>query len=400
MEEQKKYILTVNMGSSSLKMGVYKENDHNNAVARLDVKNIGTSQTKVYWQKTGPEKGSSEYAIPKHSDALRAGISWVEEIFGVDPFVAVAYRVVHGGPDHYRHEKITRKVFEDLKDFAQFDPDHMPETLRAVAVLAGRYKKALHIACYDTDFFANMPDISKRLPLPRTLDGLGVRRFGFHGLSYTYLKASLAEKQGGKLKSKKIVMAHLGSGSSVTAIKNGQPVDTTMSFSPTSGIMMSTRSGDIDPSILVYLHKKGGLSLTLLNQILNKESGLKGVSGMTGDMYTLIEKSSSHKHAKEAVDMYCNQVVKSISGYAGLMGGIDALIFAGGIGEASSFIRKEICNRLGFLGLNLNYKANNKHKTVLSKRNSDVKVYRFVTDESQVMANIARNELGLIGRGK
>lgn len=394
-ENTKMRILTVNVGSSSLKMAVFNEDDHNNAVGKFEIKNIGTSSPKVYWKNTDGPVASASQDVKDHSSAVKLGITWIGQVYGDDPFAAICFRIVHGGPNHTKHEFINKKVFDSLKAFSLYDTEHLPETLKAIALFAGKYKNAKYVACYDTAFFNDLPDNAKRLPLPRALDFLGVRRYGFHGLSYTYLQACLDEKKSANKKSKKVIMAHLGSGSSIVAVKNGKPIDTSMSFSPNSGLFMSTRSGDMDPGLLMYLNRAGGLSLPLINGILNKESGLKGISSLSSDMYTLIQRSDTNKHAKQAVEMYCNAVVKAIGGYIGLMDGVDTIVFSGGIGEESKYLRKKICDKFSHIGVKIDTKANNKNKELISKRSSTVKLYRFATDESQVMANIARNLLGL-----
>lgn len=346
--------------------------------------------------KDSGEKQTQKVTTSSQATAIDILMNWLNENLPATTINAIGYRVVHGGPDHSQPELITDDFEQKLQSFASFDPEHAPATLEIIEEMRKRFPNTPHIACFDTAFFHNLPRVAQLLPLPRKYEAKGLRRYGFHGLSYAYLLSAFRAMADETEADGKIIFAHLGSGVSLAAVDNGKPIDTTMSFTPASGIIMSSRSGDLDPNIFGFLSQQTGMSLYEFNHMINFESGLLGVSELSADMYTLLQNEESNPKAAEAVELFVYQVVKSIGALTAALGGIDALVFSGGIGEQSSILRKRITEKLKFLGVKLNIEANDKHSEVISTHESQVGVYVIPTDEAkiiteQVIETLAKN---------
>lgn len=324
-------LFIVNSGSSSIKWSLY-EDEAPLLCGRIE--RIGQDGTEFYVDGEAiPISGLSD-----HKTAFEALKLWLgERITSLD---AVCHRIVHGGRSFVQATKITPEVLEVLRRLTPLAPEHMPGAILGIEAFEGA---AVPIACFDTAFHAHMPEVARRLPLPKELDDAGVCRFGFHGLSYEYVVYQL----GGRLKAKTVI-AHLGNGCSLAAVLNGKGIDTTMGMTPTGGVPMGRRSGDLDPGVLLYLMRERGYDERGLNRLLNESSGLLGVSQVSSDMKDLLE--SPKPSAAFAVDFFCYHVRKSIASLAASLGGIDQLVFTGGIGERSEVIREKICEGLHFLG--------------------------------------------------
>jgi acetate kinase len=305
---------------------------------------------------------------------------------------AIGYRIVQGGQYHATRD-IDASMFAALQDGAANDPEHMPQALHLVAALRRSFPAARHIACFDTAFHAAMPTVARRLPIPRRYDALGLRRHGFHGLACMSVMNELA-RLGEPGARGRVVIAHLGSGGSITAVADGNSIDSTMGLTPAGGIMMSSRSGDVDPGLAFQLFQAECLSPEQIQHMLNHESGLLGVSGITGDLQQLLAIEADDPNAADAVAMFCYQASKAICAMAGALGGIDTLVFSGGVGEHLAPLRARICVSLGFIGVTLDDAANVRHAALVSAPDGAVEVRVIHVDEQAVIAAEVRALIG------
>ncbi len=378
-------ILVVNTGSSSLKLGVYSSAQED-VCLELDglADGIGKDGSSLTLRGAdGKTLRTEKLTLKTEADALRVASEWMGEFVKQKP-VAVGHRVVHGGPKLTEHQRITPEVEKELEACVHFAPLHIPVALELIRATEQMYSGVAQFACFDTAFHETMPEVAKRLPLPATLYDAGVRRYGFHGLSYE----SLVRKVGKDLPGR-VVLAHLGSGASLCAVRDGKSVDTTMGLTPTGGVPMGTRSGDLDPGVLLYLMRERGLGADALEKLLNHDSGLSGLSGGQADMRDLLEaEARGDARAALAVEAFCSGVAKAVAGYATVLGGLDLLVFSGGIGEHSAPVRAKVCSRLGFVGVELDGAANNGHSETVSGPASRVEVRVVATEED---AQIARH---------
>jgi acetate kinase len=340
-------ILCLNSGSSSLKFSIYTMSDQGESLrdgGSVDGIGLGTGELEVRNERgtvlSKSEDGSSDIdaVLQLLLDALRGrGFSEVH---------AAGHRVVHGGPDRTGPARIDSALLDELRARVPLAPLHLPQEVRVIEAMAARWPALPQVACFDTAFHRRMPEIAQRLPLPRRLFDEGVRRYGFHGLSYEYVRQALGEDAGGR-----VIIAHLGHGSSLVALRDGEPIDTTMGFTPSGGVVMATRSGDLDPGVLLHLLDRGGWDGARLARLINHDAGLLGVSGLSADMRRLLELRGIDAHADQAVAMYCRSVRKAIGALAAELGGLDLLVFTGGIGERAPAVRREICQGLEHLGV-------------------------------------------------
>jgi acetate kinase len=380
-----KQLLVLNAGSSSVKMALYSiANERIVLQIGAQVSGIGLQRSTITITHASAPSINGTIVSDTHQQATTQLIESLRHFIRHDALLAIGHRVVFGGMNLRESRIINATVIEELNSYCVLDPDHLPYMLDVYSVVKDHFNSIPHVACFDTAFFRDLPDIVKFLPIPRKYASKGIIRYGYHGLSYESLLTKLQDK-GVQLQGKKIILAHLGSGASVTAVKNGAPIDTTMSFAPSSGIPMSTRSGDIDPSVVVQLLKHEGISSDQLVSITNKKSGLLGVSNLSGDMLTLLKNESTSQSAYQAVAMFCYNIKKTIGSYAAALGGIDMLAFSGGIGEKSPIIRKRICSELGFLHVNLDQAKNESNETLISRPDS-IPIYALHTDEEQIIA--------------
>lgn len=331
------YIICVNAGSSSIRLAAFDSRD-----------------------TTVPPITASVEHIDNYAVALTDCLTQLKTHivgFGRESIVAIGYRVVHGGDQSETARVIDDKLLEAMEHYETLDPEHMPATLAIIKTMRKNISAATHVACFDTAFFHDIPRVAQLIALPRRFEKLGLRRYGFHGLSYAYLASMLASRYP-ESTSEKVVYAHLGSGASLAAVVNGEPVDMTMGFTPTSGIVMSSRSGDLDPSIVGFLSREVGVDVAEWSRIINKEAGLLGVSGDSSDMYALLQHEDSNPAVQEAIDLFVYQVQKAVGALSSAMGGVDRLVFSGGIGEKSAILRQRILSKLSYLNFSLD-KAKN-----------------------------------------
>ena len=342
-----KPVLVINSGSSSLKFGLYDTgSDGDQALlGGGEAGGIGhPGGTLSVTDNGGKELSSERVTFQTQGKALEAGLATIKDIG--EP-VAVAHRIVHGGPKLVEHQKITPEVLKTLEESIHFAPLHIPASLKLIEAATKAFPDLPQFACFDTVFHETMPEAAKHLPLPQKFWGEGVRRYGFHGLSYESIVHALGEDVPARL-----VVAHLGNGCSVTAIEQGKSVDTSMGLTPTGGVVMSTRTGDLDPGVLLYLIRAQGLGVDELEALLNRQSGLVGIAGGDGDMRELEQAADTgDKKAALALEIFYRTIAKTIAGYASVLGGVDQLIFTGGIGEHSARTRQQVNRRLTALGI-------------------------------------------------
>lgn len=316
---------------------------------------------------------------------IPAFLAWLDEQALLSSVTAIGHRIVHGM--HYSApEPVTPGLLEDLRRWVVYDPEHLPREIALIEAFQERCPEIPQVACFDTAFHAAMPRVAQMLPIPRHFFELGVKRYGFHGLSYAFLMEELARVAGAAAARGRVILAHLGDGASLAAVSQGHCMDTTMGFTPTGGMLMATRSGDLDPGVLLALMSVHGLSPAGLGDVLNQESGLRGLSGTSGDMRALLTRSGRDQRADEAIESFCYQARRWIGASAAVLGGVDTLVFSGEIGANLALIRSAICGPLRFLGIELDENENNRSAALISAPNSRVAVRVMETDEELMIA--------------
>jgi acetate kinase len=389
-------ILTINGGSSSIKFALFEAGDSLQRILEGGIERIGLPEA-TFTVKSSNKAGnfSRQVVAPNHTVAVGALMDWIEERIGRDALTAVGHRVVHGGPKYSKPQRITAEMVEELHRLSPFDPEHLPEEILLTEAFHRRFPDLPQVACFDTAFHHDLPRVARLLPIPRRYEAQGVRRYGFHGLSYAFLMGELARLARTEAAKGRVILAHLGNGASLAAVHDGKPVDTSMSFTPTAGVPMSTRSGDLDPGLVWYLARTERIGAKQFNEMVNFQSGLLGVSETSSDMRDLLDRETQDLRAAEAVALFCYQVKKWIGAFAAALGGIDTLVFAGGIGEKAPVVRARICDGLGFLGIELEEKQNVANAGVISANASRVAVRVIHTDEEWMIANTVCRILGL-----
>ena len=380
-------LLTINTGSSSLKTGVYRVvNGAPRVTLRAEARQIGSDASQVVVADGAGKSLTDQTArLADHAAALDMVLRQFAEHGAPRQFAAVGHRVVHGGQRYTSPTWLDADVVRALQELVPLAPDHLPQSIAAIKTISTLMPDVRQVACFDTSFHHTLPRRARLFALPRALAEQGIVRFGFHGLSCEYLVEQLRSLDpqhiGGRT-----VITHLGSGASMTAVVRGQSVDTSMGFTPTGGLVMSTRSGDLDPGVLVYLLRQRGYSADALDRLCNRESGLAGLSEIGPDMRELVERRDSDERAGEAVEMFWYQASTFLAGFAGAMGGLDTVVFAGGIGENAPYIRQQICAELEFLGVALDRQRNEAGAAEISSETSSVRVRVIKTDEDLMIA--------------
>jgi acetate kinase len=385
MPSQGQRILTMNRGSATLKSTLYEVGARNEVLLSISV-DYGAA-AKAHLKITDASGAALLDSWVKGSDsntALQAIFAWLDQHEYLSGLKAAGHRLVHGGSRYTEPQRITPKFLSALEKLVPLDPDHLPAAIRGIRFMSKKFPKLAQVACFDTSFHSSLPTVAKMYAVPRRFYDQGVRRYGFHGLSYEYIAGELRNLNA-KLAAGRVIVAHLGSGASIVALQNGKSIDTSMGFTPLEGLVMSARSGDVDPGLLLYLLAEKKMSAKEAGSLLNKQSGLLGVSGITGDMRTLLEKANQDPHATEAIDLFCYRAKKYIGAYAAALGGLDALVFTGGIGERAPAIRARICNGLDFLGIHLDVKQNEANAPVISIKESRVNVRVIQTNEDEMI---------------
>jgi acetate kinase len=396
MEPANPHILTINGGSSSIKFALFETGDPLKRILEGGIERIGLPDATFHVRGFGQlESFSRLIAAPDHTAAVNALMDWIEQHSGREALTAVGHRVVHGGPKYIEPQRITTEMVEELRQLKPFDPEHLPEEIQLTEAFHRRFPDLPQVACFDTAFHHDLPRVARLLPIPRRYEAQGVRRYGFHGLSYAFLMEELARLAGTEAAQGRVILAHLGNGASLAAVHHGKSVDTSMSFTPTAGVPMSTRSGDLDPGLVWYLARTEQMSAKQFNEMVNFQSGLLGVSETSSDMHDLLECETQDVRAAEAVAMFCYQVKKWIGAFTAALGGLDTLVFAGGIGENAPTVRARICDGLGVLGIGLEEKRNTANEGVISTNASRVTVRVIHTDEEWMIARTVCLVLGL-----
>ena len=386
MNKDKDCILTINGGSSSIKFAIYKDEEQRVRLLHGKIDRIGLKDsTLTFNDEKGNQKGSLKVDTTDHKPAANFLIDWLEKQDGFSSVRAIGHRVVHG-MNHTEPELITSELLDELHCNTPYDPDHLPEEIELIEVFRHRHPKIIQVACFDTAFHCTMPRVAKLLPIPRRFDAMGIRRYGFHGLSYAFLIEELARIAGTKTAHGRVILAHLGNGASLAAVFEGKSIDTTMGFTPAGGLMMGSRPGDLDPGAAWYMMWSENLTPKQFNNLINHESGLLGVSETSSDMHDLLDNQMSDIRAAEAVELFCYQVRKWIGAFAAALGGLDTLVFSGGIGENAPEVRTRICEGLGFLGIELGENRNRANAAVISTDNGQVAVRVMHTDEEWMIA--------------
>ena len=388
-------ILTINGGSSSIKFSLYRIKEPLEQLLSGEIENIGSKKATLNFNNTtDQQKNSIDIEAADHDQAANHLIGWLEKQENFDSVKTIGHRIVHG-MKHTEPELVTDDLLNELKKISAFDPDHLPEEIKLIEVFKKRYPELKQIACFDTSFHTSMPVVAKLLSIPRRYYERGIQRYGFHGISYSYLMEELKRIAGAETAKGKIILAHLGSGASLAAVKNGKSMDTSMGFTPTSGLPMSTRTGDLDPGVAWYLMQQEKLTPKEFNHLINDESGLIGISETNSDMKGLIKNEDTDNRAKEAIELFCYQTKKWIGSYAAALGGLDVLVFSGGIGEHSPEVRSKICDNLGFLGIELDEIKNMNNEPVISTEISKVKVRVIKTNEELMIAKLVGKMLDI-----
>jgi acetate kinase len=387
-------ILTINSGSSSIKFALYASGGILDKILSGQINNIGQSTVEfTFLNSEAPRKHALQIKANDYSSAITFLLDWLAGQIDFTLLKAIGHRVVHG-MQHTQPSLITEELLKDLKEIIPYDPDHLPNEILLIEKFKSKYPEIPQYTCFDTFFHQDMPRVAKILPIPRRFDSMGIHRYGFHGLSYTYLMQELEKSEGKDASNERIILAHLGSGASLAAVYKGKSIDTSMGFTPNAGIPMSTRSGDIDPGAACFMIKKEQLSPNQFNHLISHESGLLGISETSADMSELLKQEVTDVRSAEAVDLFCYQVKKQIGAYTGALGGIDVLVFAAGIGENAPVIRTRICEGLELLGIELDEKRNSENAYLISTDAARVKVHVIHTDEEFIIAQIVSRMIG------
>jgi acetate kinase len=397
MASQRQRILTMNRGSATLKSTLYQVGARNEALLSIAVAYSGATGAHL---KISDAHGASLLdASVKGKDSnavLETMFAWLDKYQYLSGLKAAGHRLVHGGARYTQPQRITPQFLSALQKLVPLDPDHLPAAIKGIRFVARKFSKLPQVACFDTAFHSPLPTVAKMYALPRRLYDRGIRRYGFHGLSFEYIVGEL-RKLDATLAAGRVLVAHLGSGASIVALRNGQSMDTSMGFTPLEGLVMSARSGDVDPGLLLYLLAQQKMSAKAAVALLNKQSGLLGVSTSSGDMRALLEKAKQDPQAAEAVDLFCYRAKKYIGAYAAALAGLDAVVFTGGIGERAPAIREKICGGLEFLGIQLDAAQNAANAPVISTPASRVNIRVIQTNEDLM---IVEHVLSVLGQSK
>ncbi len=391
-------ILVINAGSSSVKFASFHVSPGASPVRTLHgvIEGIGTAPKLQAWAHE--DDPVEELALGVSSDpalgqqaALSTMLDWLQQHPTQGQLLAAAHRVVHGGVRFTVPTLVTPEVLTQLQELVPLAPLHQPHNLAAIQALTALMPGLPQVACFDTAFHARQPWVAQAFALPRQISLSGVKRYGFHGLSYDFIARSLPEHLGDAAEGR-VVVAHLGNGASMCAMKQRQSVASSMGFTALDGLMMGTRCGQLDPGVVLHLMQQRGMSAHQVEAMLYKESGLLGVSGMSSDMRVL--EASDHPDAHAAIDLYVYCILRELGALAAALGGLDALVFTAGIGEHSALIRERVCQGASWLGLNLDAQANQRHQTCISQSGSRVSAWVIPTNEEWMIARHSQSLLG------
>jgi acetate kinase len=385
-------ILVINSGSSSVKFAVYQMGTTEQLTLSGILERIGLKAGSFEIRDSnGVSLLEQHINIPDHNAALKQLFDWLENDPRGQKLDAVGHRVVHGGPKYDQPQIISPELMVELKRVVPLAPDHLPHEIKAIRAISTAYPSLMQVACFDTAFHRSMPRLAQLYALPRHYWHEGVTRYGFHGLSYEYIMQELRKEAGEEVAMGRVIVAHLGNGASMAAVRHGKSIETTMGLTPAGGLVMSTRSGDLDPGVILYLLDEKGVQPPGLNTLINEHAGLLGVSGISSDMKDLLSKTQQEPHAAEAVDLFCYQAKKYLGALASVLGGVDTLVFTGGIGENAAPVRQGICQGMEFLGIQLDNRLNESNATIISRENSRVSIRVMRTNEELMIARHTQN---------
>lgn len=395
MSQTKQQVLTINGGSSSIKFALYEIGSplQQKLIGKID--RIGLPATTLSFAENNQfQPISSNISVSDYSSAVDFLLDWFEQRIDFSSVSATGHRVVHG-MSYTEPQLISQTVLDELHRISSYDPQHLPAEIKLIEKFRQHYPLLPQVACFDTTFHQSMPRVARLLPIPRRFDAMGIQRYGFHGLSYTYLMQALEQVAGKPAAQGRVILAHLGNGASLAAVRNGRSIDTSMGFTPSGGLPMGTRSGDLDPGVVEFMMQHEQLTTEQIKHLINHESGLLGVSETSSDMRDLIKLESTDNRAAEAVELFCYQVKKYIGAYAAALAGLNTLVFTGGIGENAATVRARICNGLEFLGIEIEENNNVNNAEIISTKTSHVVVRVMQTDEELMIAETVCRVLGL-----
>ncbi len=378
-------ILTINGGSSSIRIAVYEASRPQRRLLQGKMQRVGSDDASLTVDHNGGGAPINIAVDTKGGGAIGFLMGWLESQPWFKTIEGVGHRVVHG-MQHTDPELITAKLLDELRSIIPFDPEHLPREIEIIDALRQRYRNLPQVACFDTAFHRTMPLVATQLAIPRRYAAKGVQRYGFHGLSYSFLMQELARLGDPASVQGRVILAHLGSGASLAAVRDGRCIDTSMGFTPTAGLVMGTRSGDLDPGLMSYLALTDSMTPAQFQAMVNHESGMLGISESSADVRDLLDREASDPRAAQALALFCYQAKKWIGSFAAALGGLDTLVFAGGIGENSAAVRKRICEGLDFLGIDLDQNANDRHAQDISTEAGSAAVRVIRTDEESVIA--------------
>ena len=386
--DQAKAVLAINGGSSSIKFALFEMARSPRRQLSGSIDRIGlVDGTLKATDARSKETIHTSLATSGHAHAIEQLVAWLGPRTDLKSLAAIGHRIVHGGPRLMEPCWIDDGVLDELRRMAPFDPEHLPGEIELIEAFRKSTPHVPQAACFDTAFHRDLPTIARLLAIPRKYAEQGIRRYGFHGLSYAYLMDELARLDPAAAAGR-VVVAHLGNGASMAAVAGGKCIDTTMAFTPTAGLVMSTRSGDFDPGLVRYLLEEEGLSAAEFHEMVNRRSGLLGISETSSDMRDLLVRREKDSRAADAVSLFCYQAKKAIGAFAAALGGIDALVFSGGIGENAAEIRAAICEGLVFLGISLDRRRNGSNEPLISADDGQVSVRVIRTDEEITIAKM------------
>ncbi|MEJ7610508.1 MAG: acetate/propionate family kinase [Ferruginibacter sp.] len=397
MKSQSNTILSINGGSSGIKFAMYEAGDLLKLLFSGEIESGGKNNSFQIIDAGTLEKSSIQIAATDRLGAIDLLIAQLERKDQFKNITMIGHRIVHG-MKQTESQLITDELLTALKNISGYDPEHLPGEIKLIEAFAKRFPAIPQVACFDTAFHHTMPPVAKLMALPRWLYEKGIQRYGFHGLSYEFLLQELERIAGKETAAGKIILAHLGNGASLAAVKAGKSIDTSMGFTPASGIPMGTRCGDLDPGVAWYLMQFENLTAKGFSQLINHESGLLGISETSADMRELLKIQHTDSRAAEAIELFCYQTKKWVGSFAAVLGGLETLVFSGGIGEHSPEVRRQICEGLQFLGIELDETKNVNNDAVISSDASKVCVRVIPTNEALMIAGTAWSVLKKLNR--
>jgi len=387
VKQEKTYVLAMNGGSSSIKFTLYRKGDWPNRQLHSKIDRIGLRDTTLMFDDLECNQHDSRIIGDfNHQSAANFLIDWLDKQIGLTSIGVVGHRIVNGGAHYSEPQHVTQKLLDALRRISAYAPEHLPSEIAVIDLFRERVPGLRQVVCFDTAFHRDMPRVAKILPIPRRFQAQGIERYGFHSLSYSFLMEELARAAGAEAALGRVILAHLGNGASLAAVRGGKSIDTSMGFTPAAGVPMGTRSGDLDPGLVWYLAQTEHMTAEQFHHMVNHESGLLGVSETSSDLRDLLACEADDVRAAEAVALFCYQVKKYIGAFAAALGGLGTLVFTGGIGENAPVIRARICADLGFLGIQLDPARNKSNELVISADASRVNVRVMSTDEELMIA--------------